>query len=84
MPTSMTFRLTDEQLADTLLKSIIERIGDVEDAGLGWGTVKTLKGNRSITCLGGSKKRIISKDPNVAILVNAYNILKFGEVKRFK
>ena len=70
MTINMTFLLSDEQLADSLLKSIIERagVGDTH-SGDAWET------KRTTTYLCATE---VSKDSNVAILVNAYNILKFG------
>ena len=79
MSTKLTFRLTDEQLADTLMQVIIKRTGvEAEAAEYEWET----KGK--ITYFDRHNRHPASKDPNVAVLVNAYNVLKFGEVKRFK
>ena len=75
MAIKMTFKLTDDQLADALMKSIIERIGDIEDAGLDWAT------KRNATYIG---KTEVSRDKAVGTLVDAYNVLKFGKLKHFK
>ena len=73
MVIKMTFRLTDEQLADALLKSIIQRIGVEDDTMLIWGTRK------GAVCRSDSKTvSEVSKDKNAVVLVDAYNVLKYG------
>ncbi len=67
MVINMVFKLSDEQLADSLLKVIIERTG-FEGGGLEWAT----KGK--ITCYDAHNRHPVSKDMNVAVLVNAYNV----------
>ena len=86
MPISMTFKLTDEQLADSLMKSITERLAKAGNNDVFNHPDKVLREmnwttKRNVAYLGTVE---VSKDQNVAILVNTYNVLKFGKVKRFK
>ena len=79
MTIKMTFKLTDEQLADALMKSIIERIEaggrKIADGDFRWTT------KRNVVYVSDIE---VSKDQNIATLVNAYNVLKFGKPKHFK
>ena len=73
MTINMTFKLTDDQLADSLLKSIIKRTDVEDDTMLIWGTRK------GAVCRSDSKTvSEVSKDKNAAVLVDAYNVLKYG------
>ena len=77
MVINMRFKLTEEQLAESLLNSITDRLGLVVASKneMDWAT------KRNVIYIGPTE---VSKDANVAVLVNAYNILKFGKSKRFK
>jgi len=83
MTIKMTFRLTDDQLADALMKTLIERLAKAGNCDvfnypdkvlceMNW----TTKGNA--TYLG---KTEVSRDKTVGALVDAYNILKYGKSK---
>ena len=73
MSIHMTFKLTDDQLADSLLKAVIERVGVEDDKMLIWGTRK------GVVCRSDSKTvSEVSKDKYAAALVDAYNVLKYG------
>lgn len=67
--------ITREELAEALRQFIIENYtGEFDDAGCDWVTTKDGK-----FCIGYEKDWVISKDPRVATLVDAVNIIMYGQ-----
>lgn len=73
---AITVKLTDDEVAAALMQIILKRTGVEDDAGCDWGTAGRL------TCIG-NVAWTVSHDVRITHLVDAFNVLKYGEVKRF-
>lgn len=71
---TITVDLSAHALGEGIMDIVYVMVGPVDDPGVDWTT------NGNDTYLGGNTEWVISHSPDVALLVNAANYLRFGKI----
>ena len=70
---NVSLTVTNLELGWAIIGAVVERLGGIDDAGCDWYTAG------DITCIDADPRWIVSRDPHIARLVDAANILMHGE-----
>ncbi|MGB9804646.1 hypothetical protein [Desulfofundulus sp.] len=65
--------VTDKDLGSALFQKVVQMLGGIDDAGLDWYTCG------KDVYIGRNKEWQVASDPDIATLVDAANILLYGE-----
>jgi len=69
---TVEIEVSKQELAYAIMRVIQEKLGNIDDAGCDWLT------EQNVTFIGGMDW-VVSFDSNIATLVNAMNVLKYGK-----